>query len=146
MILAEEDASRVSGALRAQLLKSACRTKFLEEVAGGGTNQGKVSRGIRLRLDLAAMWTYYVHMKTVTVRELRNHFSKLETWLREGEQIRIEKRGQPIAVLRAIPARRGKGVGKPDFAARLKALWGERVFSQAEVSAMRAAELDGEQG
>ncbi len=92
------------------------------------------------------MWTHYVHMKTVTVRELRNNFSKLETWLREGEQIRIEKRGQPIAVLTAIPAHRGKAVGKPDFAARLKALWGERVFSQAEVSTMRAAELEGEQG
>jgi antitoxin (DNA-binding transcriptional repressor) of toxin-antitoxin stability system len=92
------------------------------------------------------MWTHYVHMKTVTVRELRNNFPKLETWLREGEQIRIEKRGQPIAVLTAIPARRGKAARKPDFAARLEALWGERVFSQAEVATMRAAELEGEQG
>lgn len=92
------------------------------------------------------MWTYYVHVKTVTVRELRNNFSKLETWLREGEQIRIKKRGQPIAVLTAISGRRDRVVRKPDFAARLKALWGERVFSEAEVAAMRLAEFESEQG
>lgn len=123
------------------------------EALQGGSIRSKVSlqapksiRRARLRLDVPTMWTHYVHMKTVTVRELRNNFSKLETWLREGEQIRIEKRGQPIAVLTAIPARRGKAVRKPDFAARLKALWGERVFSQAEVATMRASELEGEQG
>ena len=30
-------------------------------------------------------------MKTVTVRDLRNNFSKVEAWLGEGEEIRIEK-------------------------------------------------------
>jgi antitoxin (DNA-binding transcriptional repressor) of toxin-antitoxin stability system len=33
-------------------------------------------------------------MKTVTVRDLRNNFSKVESWLGEGEEIRIEKRGE----------------------------------------------------
>jgi len=92
------------------------------------------------------MWTYIVHMKTVTVRDLRNNFSKLETWLGEGERIQIEKRGQPIAVLSAIPKKGGQLSKKPDFAARLKRLWGKRVFSHEEVAAMRAAELEGEEG
>ena len=35
---------------------------------------------------------------------------------------------------------------KPDFAARRKAIWGDRVFSDAEVKAMREAELEGEEG
>ena len=45
------------------------------------------------------MWNYCVHIKTATVRDLRNDFGKLETWLAEGEEISIEKRGKPVAVL-----------------------------------------------
>ena len=85
-------------------------------------------------------------MKTVTVRDLRKHFSKLETWLGEGEKIQIEKRGQPIAVLTPSRKHTGFPCKKPDFSARLKAIWGDCVFSQAEVDAMRAAELEGEDG
>ncbi|MBV9126644.1 MAG: type II toxin-antitoxin system Phd/YefM family antitoxin [Verrucomicrobia bacterium] len=85
-------------------------------------------------------------MKTATVRDLRNNFSKIETWLGEGEEVRIEKRGEPIAVLKALPKRRAVAGKKPDFAARLKAIWGDRVFSEKEVREMRAYELEGEQG
>jgi hypothetical protein len=35
---------------------------------------------------------------------------------------------------------------KPDIMARLKKTWGNRVFSTKEVAAMRAAELEGEEG
>ncbi len=84
-------------------------------------------------------------MKTATVRDLRNNFSKLESWLGEGEQICIEKRGEPIAMLSAIP-KGGKILQVPDFAARHQAIWGPRVFSEDEVKAMRADELDGDEG
>jgi antitoxin (DNA-binding transcriptional repressor) of toxin-antitoxin stability system len=85
-------------------------------------------------------------MKTVTVRELRNSFSMLEAWLLEGEDICIEKRGQPIGMLTAWrPAASGRPV-KPDFAVRRRAIWGDRVFSEAEVASMRADELEGEEG
>jgi len=63
-------------------------------------------------------------MKTATVRDLRNNF----------------------ALLSAMPRTRSKAVKRPDFAARQKAIWGARVFSDAEVIAMRAAELEGEEG
>jgi antitoxin (DNA-binding transcriptional repressor) of toxin-antitoxin stability system len=85
-------------------------------------------------------------MRTVTVRELRNSFSKLEAWLAEGERIRIEKRGQPIAELRGLAGGSSGQPVKPDFAARRKAIWGDRLFSDAEVAEMRAAELSGEEG
>ncbi|MFT4176954.1 MAG: hypothetical protein QM627_09890 [Luteolibacter sp.] len=85
-------------------------------------------------------------MKTATVRELRNEFSKLESWLGEGEEIRIEKRGEAIAILRPIHAENPKPFKMPDFEARLKAIWGDRVFSQEEVDRMRADELEGEEG
>lgn len=92
------------------------------------------------------MWTYFVHMKTVTLRELRNDFSKLEVWLSEGEEIRIEKRGQPIAILKGLGKSPEVPAAKPNFAARRQAIWGKRVFTAAEVAAMRADELEGEEG
>jgi antitoxin (DNA-binding transcriptional repressor) of toxin-antitoxin stability system len=77
-------------------------------------------------------------MRTATVRDLRNNFAKLETWLAEGEEIRIEKRGKPVGYLSATPRR--PEIVKPDFRARLKRLWGDRVFSAEEVQAMREEE------
>lgn len=85
-------------------------------------------------------------MKTVTVRELRNSFSMLEAWLGEGEDICIEKRGKPIGVLSAWRGHEPLQPVKPDFAARRRAIWGDRVFTDAEVAAMRADELEGEEG
>lgn len=49
-------------------------------------------------------------MKTATVRDLRNSFAKLEAWLLEGEDIRIEKRGQPIGLLKAWTGVDGRGL------------------------------------
>lgn len=94
-----------------------------------------------------AGWTSFVRkMKTATVRDLRNSFSMLEAWLSEGEDICIEKRGQPIGMLTAW---RPDGTGllsTPNFAARRKAIWGDRIFSETEIAAMRAEELEGEEG
>ena len=92
------------------------------------------------------MWTYFVHMKTATVRDLRNQFATLVAWLAEGEHIEIRKRGEPIAVLSPVPKRRSKRKNKPDFTARLDALWGDRVMSAEEVAAMRDFEREGEEG
>ena len=41
-------------------------------------------------------------MKTATVRDLRNDFSRLSKWLEKGETIEIIKRGKPFADL--VPA------------------------------------------
>ena len=92
------------------------------------------------------MWTYFVHMKTATVRDLRNEFATLEAWLAEGEQIEIQKRGEPVAVLSPIPKRRRHRGKRPDFAGRLDALWGDRVMTAEEVAAMRDFEREGEEG
>jgi len=85
-------------------------------------------------------------MKRATVRDLRNDFAKLETWLGEGEEIQIEKRGKPIAMLMPMGGRSLRTVKMPDFEARLKETWGERIFTAEEVKAMRDAELEGEEG
>jgi antitoxin (DNA-binding transcriptional repressor) of toxin-antitoxin stability system len=85
-------------------------------------------------------------MKTVTVRDLRNNFSKVESWLGEGEEIRIEKRGKPIGYLSATPRSGEKPGRKVDWAARRKEIWGNRFFTEEEVREMREYELEGEQG
>lgn len=56
-------------------------------------------------------------MKTATVADLRNHFTRLAKWIEEGQAISITKRGQIFATL--APARRRKTQAAwPDLAAR----------------------------
>jgi prevent-host-death family protein len=84
-------------------------------------------------------------MKTATVRDVRNRFSALETWVEHGEKIEIRKRGKPVAWLVPVPLASKKLV-KPDFAARRRAIWKGRVFSTAEIKAMRNAERESDLG
>ncbi len=50
-------------------------------------------------------------------------------------------------VARLVPAvDTPKKLVKPDWMAQIKEVWGDRVFSAAEVKAMRDAELEGEEG
>ena len=79
-------------------------------------------------------------MKTATIRDLRYDFAKLEGWLRSGEEIQITKHNKPVATLL-----KAKPVTKvppplPDFKARRKRIWGNRVFSAQEIEEMRAFE------
>lgn len=90
------------------------------------------------------MWTQNVHMKTATVRDLRNDFPKIEAWILDGEEVCIEKRGKPIALITAMREKPKPEIRNPDFEARLTAIWGDRVFSEEEVRAMREAEQENE--
>jgi antitoxin (DNA-binding transcriptional repressor) of toxin-antitoxin stability system len=87
-------------------------------------------------------------MKTATVRDLRNDFASLEAWLAEGETIRIEKRGTPVALLSPMTSEGAvrTPLVKPDVRARLHQIWGDRCFTAEEVKAMREYELEGEEG
>ncbi len=80
-------------------------------------------------------------MKTATVRDLRYDFSKIEAWLSGGEEILITKHAKPLARLVRETGAPTKPVPElPDYAARRKRLWGDRIFSQEEVDEMRAFE------
>lgn len=76
--------------------------------------------------------------KTATVADLRNHFRRVSAWVENGESVEIIKRGRRFA--RLVPVAPRKLV-KVDFARQLRAVWGQKVFSDAEVQAMREAEL-----
>jgi len=84
-------------------------------------------------------------MKTATVADLRNQFRRVSSWIEDGETVQILKQGKPFAQLVPNVGRR-QTRKKPDVLARLKEIWGTKTFSEKEVAAMRAAELEGEEG
>ncbi len=64
-------------------------------------------------------------MKSVTVSDLRFHFSEIEARLRQGEEIEIRNRNWPIAKL--VPLHPdGEKHYMPDFAARLRKIFGDK--------------------
>lgn len=79
-------------------------------------------------------------MKTATVADLRNNFRRVSSWIEHGETVQIIKRGRAFAQLIATPPSTSRQVPKVDFMAQLKEIWGDRVFSDVEVQAMRDAE------
>jgi antitoxin (DNA-binding transcriptional repressor) of toxin-antitoxin stability system len=78
--------------------------------------------------------------KTATVADLRNNFRRVSAWLENGESVEIIKRGRRFARLVPAPSTGGKAL-KVDFASQLEAVWGNKVFSDLEIQAMREAEL-----
>jgi antitoxin (DNA-binding transcriptional repressor) of toxin-antitoxin stability system len=80
-------------------------------------------------------------MKTATIRDLRYDFPKLEAWLAGGEEILITKHSKPVAKISLpISVVADKLPPHPDYAARRKRIWGDRVFTREEVEEMRAFE------
>lgn len=65
------------------------------------------------------------HMATVTVRDLRYDFPKVEELLRQGQEVQITKRGKPIA--RLVPEQQQRPP-MPDFLGRIRAIYGDREF------------------
>jgi antitoxin (DNA-binding transcriptional repressor) of toxin-antitoxin stability system len=76
------------------------------------------------------------HMKIASVRDLRYDFKKIEHLLAQGEEVQITKRKQVIA--RLVPEKPAQRPPMPDFAARLKAIYGDKVMeiSGAEIIRM----------
>jgi antitoxin (DNA-binding transcriptional repressor) of toxin-antitoxin stability system len=75
-------------------------------------------------------------MKTVSVRDLRYDFPKVEAMLRAGEEIRITKRRKVIARLTAEPiSENSVRRPLPDFLAQMKEIMGDKVlpFTGAQI-------------
>ncbi|MGA2536937.1 MAG: hypothetical protein ABSF53_13035 [Terracidiphilus sp.] len=68
-------------------------------------------------------------MKTVSVRDLRYDFPKVEAMLRSGEEIRITKRRRVIARLspETTPGLAGRPP-IPDFLGQMRANFGDRIL------------------
>lgn len=70
------------------------------------------------------------HMKTVTVRDLRYDFPKVEKLLRQGQSVDVTKRGKVVAMLTPkTEAHPDAGRAPlPDFMARLRAIYGDKML------------------
>jgi antitoxin (DNA-binding transcriptional repressor) of toxin-antitoxin stability system len=78
------------------------------------------------------------HMKTVSVRDLRYDFKKVERLLSQGDEIQITKRRKVIA---RLTPERSQRPPLPDYLGRLKEIYGDRVF---EVSGAELISADRE--
>ena len=71
------------------------------------------------------------HMKTATVRQLRTEFPKVLAWVHAGQEVAITRRRKIVAnLIPAGDAARKKPVA-PDFRARLRAVYGDKMIPAA---------------
>ena len=75
-------------------------------------------------------------MKTATVRELRNNFSRIAEWLRDGEQVVITMRKKVIGRIVPEPIA-NRTLRMPDFAARIAKEYPHKRISVKESRALR---------
>jgi antitoxin (DNA-binding transcriptional repressor) of toxin-antitoxin stability system len=66
------------------------------------------------------------HMRSASVRDLRYRFTAVEHLLQEGEEIQITRRKRVIA--RLVPASPAVPEKRPDFLARLRAIYGRKIL------------------
>ena len=67
-------------------------------------------------------------MKTANVRQLRHAFGDVMDWVTHGQQVKIVKKGKVIALLSPPPRAKPRQFKLPDFAARQKRIFGNRVL------------------
>jgi antitoxin (DNA-binding transcriptional repressor) of toxin-antitoxin stability system len=67
------------------------------------------------------------HMTKASIRDLRYEFKKIERLLRQGEEVLITKRRRVIA--RLVPEGPPSPPELPDFRARLRAIYGDKVLA-----------------
>ena len=63
-------------------------------------------------------------MKSTTIRELKHDTTTVLSWVAGGASVEVRRRGEPVAVL--SPAKPKARPVRPDFAARLKAIYGTK--------------------
>jgi antitoxin (DNA-binding transcriptional repressor) of toxin-antitoxin stability system len=67
------------------------------------------------------------HMTKASVRDLRYDFKKIERLLRKGEEIQITKHRRVIG--RLVPESAEVAKKLPDFRARVRKIYGEKVLA-----------------
>lgn len=69
-------------------------------------------------------------MKTASIRQIRHDFSTVLSWVEDGEQVEVTNRGKTVALLSPppLPAPAKRPKKRPDFMARLKRIYGDKVL------------------
>jgi antitoxin (DNA-binding transcriptional repressor) of toxin-antitoxin stability system len=66
-------------------------------------------------------------MKRTTIRELKHETSTVLRRVAAGETVEVCRRDEPVAIL-SPPGRKSRVI-RPDFAARLRAIYGAKVLA-----------------
>jgi prevent-host-death family protein len=66
------------------------------------------------------------HVKRTTIRELKHETSAVLRRVAAGETVEVCRRNEPVAIL-SPPTRRARVV-RPDFAARLRRIYGNKAL------------------
>ena len=68
-------------------------------------------------------------MKRASVRQIRHDFGTVLDWVEEGERVEVSKRGKIVALITPPPVPKPARLAKrPDFAARLRRIYGDKVL------------------
>ena len=67
-------------------------------------------------------------MKTATIRQVRHDLGTVLAWVAEGEEVTVLNRKRPVARICPPRPQPSAKVKMPDFAARAKAIFGDRII------------------
>ncbi len=76
-------------------------------------------------------------MKTATVRELRNHYSRVLKWVSLGEEVEVTRRGKVVARVVPVPTVKKRAVDWSQSAALTRQPW-SKTLTAKESSAILA--------
>ena len=92
------------------------------------------ARNVVLELTMCHLTWHNISMPDMNIRQLRNT-RRLKAWLQAGKTVELRERNRVIA--RIVPARCSPGAPAPwpDFTARLRKTFGDRVLPGADLLA-----------
>lgn len=67
-------------------------------------------------------------MKTATIRQIRLDFPRVLAWVEKGEEVTVLNRTRPVARICPPRTQVPDKLKMPDFAARAKAIFGDRII------------------
>lgn len=79
-------------------------------------------------IDKATVTHNCATMKTASIRELKHDTAAVLEWVDAGESVEVRKHGKLVAVMSPPPPPKKQGTSRPDFASRLKAIYGDKVM------------------
>ncbi len=77
-------------------------------------------------------------MKTATVRQLRTEFPKVLGWVNAGQEVAITRRRKVVANLTPAGDTPRRKLERPDFSARLRTIYGDKVIPAATMAGILA--------
>jgi prevent-host-death family protein len=82
------------------------------------------------------LWHIMLHMKTASIRDVRNDFNRVLAWVDNGEEVAITKHRRTVARLVPAHAPKAARARMPDLAGRLQKVFGDKVVSDQVLGAV----------